>query len=209
MRSLLSSIIAEPSLHARWLNALSYMENEGARLMAACEHPTLVKEQMLKHAAEEFRHAYYLKNQIGKVWKDGLSGYRVDELFGGYHALHYMKKLNVGVSRLLKRHGYLAAGLRGAAYTLVSYAIEVRAHDVYPEYQEELVRQRSRVSVRNIIIEEAEHLEEMTAALAELDDGEVLSAEACAIERTLWNSFSEAVQLTLENTGSMTLLLHS
>lgn len=189
MKDFLSSILEVPLQHARWLNALSYMENEGAKLMASCEHPTLVKEQMLKHAAEEFRHAYYLKSQITKVWPEGLVDYRVENLFGGYQALHYLRKLNVGISRMLKEEGYHIPALREAAYVLVSYAIEVRAHDLYPAYQELLVNQRSRVSVRNIIIEEAEHLEEMTTAIAELPNGFALATQACSLEIHLWNHF--------------------
>jgi hypothetical protein len=42
------------------------MENAGARKISKCEHPTLVTQIQLKHAAEEHRHAYYLKKQIGK-----------------------------------------------------------------------------------------------------------------------------------------------
>ena len=56
LSQLLDAIIPSPDLHAAWLNTLSYLENSGARLIAACEHPTGVKEEMLKHAAEEFRH---------------------------------------------------------------------------------------------------------------------------------------------------------
>ena len=51
IRQLIITIIAAPELHAKWLNTLSYLENCGARKIAACEHPTLVKEEMLKHAA--------------------------------------------------------------------------------------------------------------------------------------------------------------
>lgn len=50
---MLQTIVADPFLHAQWLNTLSYLENCGARLMAGCEHPTLVRK-MFKHAAEEF-----------------------------------------------------------------------------------------------------------------------------------------------------------
>lgn len=73
IRQLLNTIIASDELHAKWLNTLSFLENCGARKIAACEHPTLVKEEMLKHAAEEFRHALHLKRQIGRIslilWK--------------------------------------------------------------------------------------------------------------------------------------------
>ena len=183
---MLQTIVADPFLHAQWLNTLSYLENCGARLMAGCEHPTLVREEMLKHAAEEFRHAYFLKSQIAKVWPEGINTYAVGSLLGGYHSLHYLTKLNVGVSRLLKAKGYHNGALRAAAYTLVSYAIEVRAEELYPAYQQALLEARSRVSVRNIIIEEAEHLEEMQAAIQQLPNGSMLAQTACDIEKALW-----------------------
>lgn len=107
-------------------------------------------------------------------------------LAGGYHSLHYLTKLNVGVSRLLKAKGYHNGALRAAAYTLVSYAIEVRAEELYPAYQQALLEARSRVSVRNIIIEEAEHLEEMQAAIQQLPNGSMLAQTACDIEKALW-----------------------
>lgn len=52
LKHALMTIVASTKLHSKWLNTLSYMENCGARKLAACEHPLLVKEEMLKHAAE-------------------------------------------------------------------------------------------------------------------------------------------------------------
>ena len=43
IESILNRIVASNELHAKWLNTLSYLENCGARKIAACEHPTLVK----------------------------------------------------------------------------------------------------------------------------------------------------------------------
>ena len=66
LKELIGSIVKSSSLHGLWINTLSYLENCGARMIAACEHPTLVKEEMLKHAAEEFRHAHVsLAQDIG------------------------------------------------------------------------------------------------------------------------------------------------
>ncbi len=194
MQKTLVSLLADPFMHAKWLNTLSYMENEGAKLMAGCEHPTLVPEQMLKHAAEEFRHAYYLKSQISKVWPDGIADYSVSTLLGGYQSYHYMRRLNARVSRMIKQLGYAGLTLRGTAYALVSYAIEVRAHVLYPAYQDLLLAEKSRVSVRSIILEEAEHLEEMTAAIEELTDGKSLAQKACQIEDELWHSLQRALE---------------
>lgn len=65
--SLLNKIVQNNGLYAKWLNTLSYLENCGARKIAICEHATLVKEEMLKHASEEFRHSHYLKKQIKRI----------------------------------------------------------------------------------------------------------------------------------------------
>ena len=64
---LLSAIINDNQLHARWLNTLSLMENTGARKISASEDPETVTYIILKHAAEEHRHAFYLKKQIEKM----------------------------------------------------------------------------------------------------------------------------------------------
>src|SRR5271170_3629580 len=81
---LLTAIVASDELHAKWLNTLSFLENCGARKISACEHPTLVKEEMLKHAAEEFRHAHHLKKQIAKI-PGGITieDYTLSSLLGG------------------------------------------------------------------------------------------------------------------------------
>jgi hypothetical protein len=57
--------------------------------------------------------------------------------------------------------------LRFAAYLLVTYAIEVRADEFYPIYQDALDNAAgSKVNVKSIILEEEGHLEEMINQLA-------------------------------------------
>src|SRR3984957_20867942 len=94
MPQLLALIVACDALHARWINTLSYLENCGARMIAACEHPTLVKEEMLKHAAEEFRHAFYLKKQLARVG-ESYENYQRSHLLGAWSGYHYLNKLNI------------------------------------------------------------------------------------------------------------------
>ena len=43
------------------------MENAGAKKISASEDKEKVSLIILKHAAEEHRHAYYLKKQIAKI----------------------------------------------------------------------------------------------------------------------------------------------
>lgn len=71
--TLLKCIVSSSAMHSKWINTLSFLENCGAKKIAASEHPTQVKKEVLKHAAEEFLHAFYLKKQISRVTLRALS----------------------------------------------------------------------------------------------------------------------------------------
>src|SRR4029078_13371782 len=101
MKIFLKKVIADEVMHAKWLNTLSYLENCGARKIAACEHPTLVKKEMLKHAAEEFGHAHILKKQMQRITTDSFEDYSLHLLLGGIHSLHYLSSLDIKVCRYL------------------------------------------------------------------------------------------------------------
>jgi hypothetical protein len=166
MQTLLHKIIEQPELHACWLNTLSMMENTGAKKIKKCEHPIFVNEIILKHAAEEARHAFYLKKQIQKIRKDACPTYEWQYLLAPQSSYAYLNQLDIDVCRYLKaKHGLKLEQLKYAAYLLVTYAIEVRADELYPVYQEVLRAYKSPVSVRNIIAEEQNHLEEMEKQL--------------------------------------------
>src|ERR1700749_878750 len=162
LSNILPTIIADNQLHARWLNTLSLMENTGARKISACEDPETVTYIILKHAAEEHRHAFYLKKQIEKVGTTLCPTYSPKYLVAANSSRHYLNQLDVDACRYLKKElGLKGKELRFAAYLLVTYAIEVRADELYPIYQEELDKAQSKVNVKSIILEEEGHLEEM------------------------------------------------
>lgn len=163
LHHILPTIIANNELHAKWLNTLSLMENTGARKISASEDPVSVTYIILKHAAEEHRHAFYLKKQIEKTGKaTQCPTYADSYLVAPNYSKYYLNKLDVEVSRYLKKEMDLSgAELRFAAYLLVTYAIEVRADELYPIYQEALDAAGSKVNVKSIILEEEGHLEEM------------------------------------------------
>jgi hypothetical protein len=162
LSTILPTIIADNELHARWLNTLSLMENTGARKISASEDPITVTYIILKHAAEEHRHAFYLKKQIEKSGKELCPTYADEYLVAPACSKYYLNMLDVEVSRYLKKELQLTGReLRFAAYLLVTYAIEVRADELYPIYQEALDNAGSKVNVKSIILEEEGHLEEM------------------------------------------------
>lgn len=162
MNQLLTTIISNNDLHAKWLNTLSLMENTGARKISACEHKTDVTLIILKHAAEEHRHAYYLKKQIFKLGEGLCPNYQAEYLLAPAQSRYYLNMLDVEVCKFLKSELQLSGEeLRFAAYLLVTYAIEVRADALYPVYQQALDEADSKVNVKSIILEEEGHLEEM------------------------------------------------
>lgn len=127
IKKIIQKIVATDNLHAKWINTLSYLENCGARKIAACEHPTLVKEEMLKHAAEEFRHAHYLKRQIEKISTTPMDSYALFFILGEISTLHYLSCLDLKISRYLKKRGLSKSKIKEMTYLLVTYAIEFKS----------------------------------------------------------------------------------
>lgn len=192
---ILPKIVADNQLHARFLNTLSLMENTGARKISASEDPVSVTYIILKHAAEEHRHAFYLKKQIEKTGKDLCPTYANEYLVAPAYSKYYLNVLDVEVSRYLKKElGLTGRELRFAAYLLVTYAIEVRADELYPIYQEALDNAGSKVNVKSIILEEEGHLEEMIAQLHKFSpDWQCHADKAVEIETRLFNNWVEAL----------------
>lgn len=184
MEELLTTIVQNPLLHARWLNTLSYLENVGARKIARCQHPTQVREEMLKHAAEEFRHALHFKRQIGKVSKP-LESYSLPSLLGGKATLHYLHSLDISICRLLKGERNVAE----IAYLLVTYAIECRASRLYSLYDQVLRKLGSPVQFKSILLEEVEHLQEIRQAYNALPCQSEYLSQACRLENRIFEKW--------------------
>jgi hypothetical protein len=197
IEQILYRVVNSPELHAKWLNTLSFLENCGARKIAACEHPTLVKEEMLKHASEEFRHAHYLKRQMGKISKMTIPDYSTSFLLGGVATLHYLNVLDLKTSRYLMKEGFSNGDLKEASYLLVTYAIELRAEKLYPMYDAILREMGSKVTVKSIYLEEKEHLSEMKKGLSLWPDGFKHAAIVCALEESIYEKWIAVVKMDL------------
>ncbi|MDB5112698.1 MAG: hypothetical protein JWR67_3812 [Mucilaginibacter sp.] len=195
LNKILPTIIADNGLHARWLNTLSLMENTGARKISASEDPVTVTYIILKHAAEEHRHAFYLKKQIEKTGTDLCPTYADEYLVASACSKYYLNMLDVEVSRYLKNTLQLTGReLRFGAYLLVTYAIEVRADELYPIYQEALDNAGSKINVKSIILEEEGHLEEMINQLKNFSPVWQLHADkAVEMETRLFNQWVNAL----------------
>ncbi len=195
-KELLTAIVSDTGKHARWLNTLSLMENTGARKISASEHKTDVTLIILKHAAEEHRHAYYLKKQITKLSTDACPTYADQYLLADSDSRYYLNMLDVFVCKYLKNTLNLSGNdLKFAAYLLVTYAIEVRADELYPVYQDVLDRTGSKVNVKSIILEEEGHLEEMLVQLKNFSaDWQIHAKKAVEFESSLFDQWVKALK---------------
>ena len=191
LQQLLDTIIPSDELHGKWLNTLSMMENTGARKISKFEDPVYTTEMILKHAAEEARHAWYLKKQISKLPGVSCPNYSFPYLMAPVHSHHYLNMLDVEACRYLRNTLQLEGrALKNGAYLLVTYAIEVRADMLYGVYQEALTKYNSKVNVKSIILEEEGHLAEMERMLKEFrPDWELLAKDMCAVEDRLFQEW--------------------
>lgn len=192
---LLEKIVFDHHTHVKWLNTLSFMENAGARKISACEHPTKVNLIQLKHACEEHRHAYYLKKQIAKIDSESCKTYENEELLAPIATRQYLHSLDIKACKYLYNNFNLTKDeLKYAAYLFVTYAIEVRADELYPVYQEILIKTSSKIMVKSIILEEEGHLEEMINQLDEFSENWKSHAEnILKIEHELHDQWIDAI----------------
>ena len=198
INELLNTILRIPSLHGLWINTLSYLENCGARMIAASEHPFLVKEEILKHAAEEFRHAFYLKRQLSRIGCF-FADYQRIHLLGAFSGYHYLSKLNIQTSRYLQTLSLKRPQIKQLAYLLVTYAIELRASELYPIYQLVLKHYQSKVQVQSILLEEKEHLHEMEEKLKCVADSHIHIKAICELEAILFGRWLNACHFDIAN----------
>jgi len=199
LRGILDRVMPDNQLHATWLNTLSYMEHVGATKIARTQSGPKATYMSLKHAAEEARHGFFLKHMARKLWKEGLPTYATEYLLAPIHSHQYLYRLDLAASRHCRKAGLNGEALHALTYLLVTYAIEVRADELYPIYQEYLNRQPElRLSVQGIINEEEGHLEEMETELAKYDESlRGLTVPLVALENQLYSDWLSAVEADL------------
>ncbi len=194
--NIVEMIVLSDIMHSKWLNSLSMMENSGARKISKYEHPVHTNLIELKHAAEEARHAYYLKKQIGKFKGANCPDYSFPFLLAPIESHHYLNRLDIEACRYLKNKLSLEGrALKHGAYLLVTYSIEVRADMLYGVYQKALTKHGSKVNVKSIIAEEEGHLAEMQKMLIAFHpEWQQLANDMCKVENELFENWINAIE---------------
>ena len=195
---MLPGIVQNPEIHGKWLNSLAFMEHVGATKIARTQSGEKATFTTLKHAAEEARHGFYLKKLAKKVFPAIPEDFRREGMLAPIESRQYLYRLDTGISRILLDAGITGTEMRNLAYLLVTYAIEMRADSLYPEYQACIEHYPVKISVRTIINEEEGHLEEMMDALSKFDrETEQLMQQAIALESQLFSNWVNAIELAL------------
>ena len=171
MEAVLNRLIADPPQHARWLNTVALLEYTGARKMLKSQASQRMSEMILKHAAEESRHAYFFKRAALRIDPSLGREFTAQSLLCGDAAKAYFYHLDHGVCARLEQGGLRGDDLSYASYLYVTTLIEERADWLYPAYHKLLREAKLPVSLAGIIAEEEGHLLEMERELASVDPG--------------------------------------
>lgn len=167
INDILEFIIKEPQSHGRWLNTISYLKYIAIRKILSSQSESFIDEVMLRHIAEETRHAFFLKNLIAKTGMS-LPNYEYANLYCGFSSFRYFQSVDIIVQKELldidseKEYLYLC-------YLYVSHLIEERANWLYHKYNSTLQRNNSSFALISIILEEARHLEMVQELLPQHD----------------------------------------
>jgi hypothetical protein len=172
---LLSEIIAQPAVHARFVNTLSRLEYVGVRKMLKSRRAESLNVDGLQHVLDETVHSLRLKKAALALAVTAGSGARVttfsdDDTLAGHAGEDYLQAIDGEAEALLAdpTNATIQSGASrvDANYLLTSAAIEVRAQVFYPIYDRLLTERGIGFSVASIAKDEDRHLAEMARGLA-------------------------------------------
>jgi len=102
VREFLQDIVSVPAQHARFMNMLSMLEHMGSRKIMISRMNKTLTEDILKHLAEEARHAYFFKRQAERVAGRPLDGFTDENTICRVPALMYFGRMDAGITKMLK-----------------------------------------------------------------------------------------------------------
>lgn len=184
-----------PQEHARFLNTLALLEHIGSRKIMVSQTGGPLGQHVLKHLAEETRHAFFFKRAAERLARRTLA-FEAEDTIRPVAAMMYFGRLDASISAALGTPVHPEV-----PYLYVSLIIELRAIWAYRLYHQVLSEQGMSLSLKSILAEEEMHLTQMLNRLEELNAApqERVSGFA-ATEDRLFRQFWRAVE---ESAGSL------
>jgi len=192
LESLVDRIVADPALHARWLNTFSYLEYVGFRKIVKSHRAEVLTAVILGHACEEGRHALGLKRLAIKLGGAQFDSYAPEVLLCGEEAEAYFQDLDKACDEAFAdRSDEERAKL---TYCYVTWLVERLALDVYQIYKRALGESEIARKLGGLLAEETKHLADVEALLHAGDPGfSTRSKEFEAVEVALYENFVGAL----------------
>jgi hypothetical protein len=186
----LRATIDDAREHARFLNMLSLLEHIGSRKIMLSQMRGTLTHEILKHLAEETRHAVFFKREAERLAGCSVKGYADQETACAAAARGYFGRLD---SQLTAR---LSAAMHPEApYLWVSLIVELRAVWVYRRYQKALAEVAFPLSLTGVLAEEDRHLSDLGIRLAHIDSGSIEALPSASVgERRLFERLLSALQ---------------
>jgi hypothetical protein len=196
LEGLISQIVADPALHARWLNTFSYLEYVGFRKIVKSQRAEVLTAAILGHACEEGRHALGLKKLAVKLGGAGFDSYAPQVLLCGEEAEAYFQDLDQFCDEAFADRS--ADERVRLAYGYVTWLVERRALDVYGLYKDALGDSEIARKLGGLLAEETKHLSDIEALLQAADPAfSTRSKEFEAVENSLYEVFLAALTKAL------------
>ncbi len=195
----LEDVIPSEGKHYLWLRSLSYLEYIGYRKMVKSLGYEKVNRGVFHHLTDEIQHSYMLRELADRKMA-GLNG---EPNFTEDHqelAENYFQDIDGFVEDWVLRmtqvkNPYLC-------YLLVSYVVEKRAMQVYPQYFHQLGERAFKYTIQKIIQDEAEHLGYLEGKLREFPSlGEANLSELFDFEEARFVEFLHDLQDTFQGYG--------
>lgn len=192
LEDLIGAIVADPALHARWLNTFSYLEYVGFRKIVKSRRAEVLTAAILGHACEEGRHALGLKKLAIKLGGAQFDSYAPEALLCGEEAAAYFQDLDKACDAAFAGRSEAERGK--LTYCYVTWLVERRALDVYQVYRRALGESEIARKLGGLLAEETKHLADVEALLHACDpEFPARSKEFEAVEAALYQNFIDAL----------------
>ena len=185
---LLTRIVNDRNVHARFANTLSFLEYIGARKILKSQEQFGVTGDLLAHVSEEIRHAQLFK-RIALSLDPTVTDYRPENLWRGQTAQAYFQGLDKAASQLLANQSTCDDHKIRINYLLTTDAIERRALVLYRDYFECLDYEPHRKLIAGILREESSHLNEIDRNLGGFDISPAVREELQMKESQLFTTW--------------------
>jgi hypothetical protein len=199
LEQLIGQVVADPQLHARWLNTFSFLEYIGFRKIVKSQRAETLSADVLAHALEEGRHALSLKKLAIKIGGKSFESYEPDALLCGEAAEDYFQMLDHTCDEALSDQ---TEEVRSAlVYLYVTWLVEIRALEVYTAYRKALAGVPATQALDGLLAEEEQHLARVAIKLQKGDPAfatrsKTFSAVEAGLYDEILNAFEAEVALS-------------